>query len=106
MGTENKRPISQPAAKEKPLSVMPRIEANVPMPAPAHIKDGDASLTAAVGNLLAENVAFRQVQFIVKAGRVYLRTSGDTEALHEAARAVARLPNVAGVVLVEQDTSR
>jgi osmotically-inducible protein OsmY len=101
MGTETKRPASQPTVKEKPLPVLPRIEAIVPAPAPA--ADGDAQLTSAVRNLLAENAAFRQVQFIVKDGRVYLRTTGpETDALHEAARTVARLPNVAGVVLVER----
>ena len=58
------------------------------------------------GSLLAENAAYRQVQFIVKDGRVYLRTSGDTAALHEAARGRGRLSKVAGVVLVEQDSPR
>jgi osmotically-inducible protein OsmY len=105
MGTENKRPMSQPTAKEKPMPVLPRIEATIPAPAP--VVDGDTQLTSAVRNLLAANAAYRQVQFIVKDGRVYLRTTGpDLDALHEAARAVARLPNVAGVVLVEQDSPR
>jgi osmotically-inducible protein OsmY len=105
MGTENKRPVSQPTAKEKPMPVLPRIEANIPAPAPP--VDADTQLTSAVRNLLTANAGFRQVQFIVKDGRVYLRTTGsDLDALHEAARAVSRLPNVAGVVLVEQDLPR
>jgi osmotically-inducible protein OsmY len=101
MGTENKRLVSQPTVKEKPA--LPRIEAMVPDPTPAPVVNGDAQLTAAVRNLLAEKVAYRQVQFIVKDGRVYLRTTGpDTDLLYEAAQAVSRLPQVAGVVLVER----
>ncbi len=109
MGSENKRPVSQPTAKAKPLPVLPRIEANIPAPAPAPAPatDGDQQLVTAVRNLLAANASFAQVQFIVKDGRVYLRTIGpDADSLQEAARVVARLPNVAGVVLVEQDSPR
>ena len=66
---------------------------------------GDEQLASAVRNLLAAKAAYRDVQFIVKDGRVYLRTLGaDEDALHSAARAVSRLPNVAGVILVDKSS--
>jgi osmotically-inducible protein OsmY len=107
-GNENKRPVPQPTAKEKPivpdsLPRIPPIDTNVP----AASIDGDAVVASAVRGLLSENAAFHQVQFIVQDGRVYLRTLGsDTEALRQAARAVSRLQNVAGVTLVGQETPR
>ena len=94
MGGDVKRPISQPTANEKPLPRLPHLDAPV--------QDGDHDLESAVRTRLSEEARFRQVQFIVKNGRVYLRTlGGDSEALREAARVISRLPNVAGVVLVE-----
>jgi osmotically-inducible protein OsmY len=66
---------------------------------------GDEQLATAVRNLLESKAAYRDVQFIVKDGRVYLRTlSADDTALQSAARAVSRLPNVAGVVLVDKSS--
>lgn len=89
--------------KKQPKASLPRIEA----PAPAPMGNGDQQIESAVRGLLSENAAFRRVQFIVKDGRVYLRTLGDdTDALLEASRAIARLPNVAGVVLVEREPPR
>jgi BON domain len=107
-GNDNKRPVSQLPAKEKslpsvPVPRLPRIETNNP----ALAVDADAELVSAVRGLLSENTAYRQVQFIVKDGRVFLRTLGsDTGALRQAAQAVSRLPNVAGVTLVEQEAPR
>jgi osmotically-inducible protein OsmY len=107
-GNENKRSVPQPTAKEKPivpdsLPRIPPIDTNVP----ATSIDGDAVVASAVRSVLSENAAFHQVQFIVRDGRVYLRTLGsDTEALRQAARAVSRLQNVSGVTLVGQETPR
>ncbi len=61
----------------------------------------DEQLTAAVLRVLSEKAMYRDVQFIVKDGRVYLRTlSSDMDALQAASREVSLLPNVAGVTLV------
>jgi osmotically-inducible protein OsmY len=107
-GTDSKRPVSQPKVKEianvsTPLPRLPRIETNVAFP----VVDADAELESAVREVLSENMSFRQVQFIVKDGRVYLRSlASDTESLRQAGQAVSRLPNVVGVTLVGQKTSR
>lgn len=76
-------------AKKPAVEVLP--------PAPA-----EPSLTDAIRSFLSSDPAFRKVEFAVKERRVYLKaTDNDGDALHEAARGISRLPNVEGVVLVD-----
>ncbi len=100
--TKSDRPVPQGPAKEKsaPADSLPRIPP-IETKISAGTFDGDAVIALAVRTLLSENASFREVQFIVKDGRVYLRTLGsDTDALRQAAQAVSRLPNVVGVTMV------
>jgi len=47
------------------------------------------------------------VRFAVEDRRVYLKAADqDSDALHEAARGIARLPNVEGVVLPDRTSPR
>lgn len=88
--SEGKRPILNP------LPRLPKIESP-----PPHVP-ADLELAAAVRGILSDNPAFRDLQFIVKDGHVYLRTLGsDFDALDRAAQAVERLPNVISVSLVK-----
>lgn len=60
-------------------------------------------LASAVRVFLQSKKTYDAVQFAIKEGSVYLQvTNQDSDALHEAARAIARLPNVQGVILVEK----
>ena len=69
--------------------------------------DADQQLLAAVRTVLQSKDAFRPVLFAVKDGRVFLKCNeADPELLREAGRAVARLPNVADVILVEKTPPR
>jgi hypothetical protein len=63
---------------------------------------GEDDLAKAVRALLQSNNAFRQVRFTIEGRRVFLKADDDTDALHDAARAVSQLPNVDGVILQDK----
>jgi BON domain len=91
------------AAKKIPLEIAPP-QATAKAGEPT---EGDQELAAAIRILLQSKTTYNAVQFAVQNRRVYLKTSNqDSDALHEAARAIARLPNVDGVVLVENTLPR
>jgi osmotically-inducible protein OsmY len=63
----------------------------------------DQALTAAVREFLQSKISYQEVQFAVREGAVYLRPgNGDANAVQEAARAIAKLPGVAGVIVVDK----
>ncbi len=67
--------------------------------------EADTKLEKAVQSLLQSEPSHRQIPVAVREGRVYLRSSGhDSETVQQAARRVAQLPGVAGVVLVEKNS--
>jgi hypothetical protein len=67
--------------------------------------DADAMLEKAVQSLLKSEPSHQRIPFAVRDGRVYLRSSGhDSEAVQQAARRVAQLTGVVGVVLVEKNS--
>lgn len=64
---------------------------------------GERDLEAAIRTLLQSKVAFKRVEFTLQGRRVYLKSSNsDADALHEAARAISRLPNIEGVILADK----
>jgi BON domain len=74
---------------------------------PDTISDPDRALTAAVRVFLESKTTYGVVLFAVQDRRVYLKAPNtDSDALHEAARGVARLPNVEGVILSESIPAR
>jgi hypothetical protein len=94
MGQTGVEPKKAVLTAQKP--VLPAIALLPPAPEP----DADAALSAAIQSFLHRKTTYRGLQFTVKERRVFLRTSDqDFDALHEAAGAIARLPNVEGVVL-------
>jgi BON domain len=79
------------SASKKPSELMPTAEA---------ISDADRALTASIRVFLESKAAYRVVQFAVRDQRVFLKAANqDSDALHEAARGISRLPNVEGVIL-------
>jgi hypothetical protein len=65
------------------------------------------ALADAIRQLLKSKPSFRTVEFTVKERHVYLKAAdGDADALHEAARAISRLPNVEGVILFDRSSPR
>lgn len=98
-GSEQKRPAAQLANQARPAlpPILGLPQADTPS------VTGDEHLAAAVMRVLADKAIYRDVQFIVKDGRVFLRTLGtDMKALQSAANEVSRLPNVSGVTLVNE----
>ena len=70
---------------------------------PDNMTQAERALAAAVRTVLQGKTAYREVQFAVKDGRVYLKAAAiNTDVLHEVARAVARLPNVEGVIVLDK----
>lgn len=87
MGQAKKASSQTTSASKKPAAVLP-------MP--------DAALTLSIRAFLQSKTTYSVVEFAVQDGRVYLRvTNQDSDVLHEAARGIARLPNVGGVILSE-----
>lgn len=113
------RPVPTPPtapAESRPMFGAPgvlttRVEVKVLRPEPPRIVfpresepigplDADRELTAAIRTLLQGNRMFAPVQVRVDGRRVFLKAPDqDTDALHEAAHGIARLPGVEGVIL-------
>jgi hypothetical protein len=97
-------------AKSPPVQIQIIPLESLPEALPRKLPSGDPAeleLAAAIRMLLQTKPAYRSVEFLVQGRRVYLRsTDPDTDALHEASRAIARLPNVDGVVLVDKTHPR
>jgi osmotically-inducible protein OsmY len=99
---EVRTPMGAPAvltgmsSAEKPSAPQAKVK-----PANASHASGSQNLTAEIASLLLSNNRFQPVQFVVEDGRVYLRSTQpqQSDVLQEAARAIARLPNVKGVVI-------
>lgn len=71
------------------------------------VSDVDRAVTTAVRAVLRSKAAYSEVQFAVRDGRVFLKAMDqDTEVLHEVARAVAQLPHVEGVILLDKAAPR
>jgi hypothetical protein len=70
---------------------------------PPGLAEADRELAAAIRKFLQNKTTYSSVQFAVKDRRVYLKAAAeDSDALHEAARGIARLPNVEGVILPDR----
>jgi osmotically-inducible protein OsmY len=67
-------------------------------------RDLDEEMRAAIRKHLQSNIAFAPIRFSVQDRRVTLAAEGPDNAsvLQEAARAIARLPNVEGVLVLEK----
>ena len=116
--TQVKQPASRPTSSPSPKAKGPPVEIKVlspeafpklgsPQAEPDVAVNADQRLMVDVRTVLQSKEAYREVLFAVKSGRVYLKCLGDeTDILHDAARAIARLPNVAGVVIVEKSSPR
>jgi hypothetical protein len=101
------------ASKVQPAESLPKLGVPEPdtyakkLPEPNDVSDTERELTASIRTFLQSKSVFGVVQFVVKDRRVFLKTSDqDTDTLHEAARGIARLPNVDGVILVDKTTPR
>jgi osmotically-inducible protein OsmY len=118
---EAKNPLSQPTLKPKktlsevkvlPPATLPKLglpQADVPrkLAEPPGMTETERELAAAIRTFLQSKSTFGSVQFAVKDRRVYLKAADqDSDALHEAARGIARLPNVEGVVLPDKTSPR
>jgi len=107
MGQEKNDANNPVSATSQPKPKRSSDEVNVLRPDPKtaptlgvpQVDDLDRPLTAAVKELLQRNLSLRDVQFVVKDRHVYLKITG---AVHEAAREISRLPNVAGIAIVER----
>jgi hypothetical protein len=91
-----------------PIQIQVRSPELLPESQPMKLPSGDPAereLDAAIRTLLQTKAAYRSVDFVVQGRRVYLKSS-DSDALHEASRAIARMPNVDGVVLVDKTGPR
>jgi hypothetical protein len=64
---------------------------------------GEPDLTKAIRALLQRSPAFASVQFSVQGSRVFLRSSesNQSDVLQAAARIIARMPNVTGVIVLD-----
>lgn len=73
-------------------------------PAAALRHSGEPVLASAIRGILQSKNAYRFVQFAVQEGRVYLRSDEpfQSDTLQEIARAIARLPNVEGVIVLDK----
>jgi hypothetical protein len=100
------------AGEIKVLSTENRMLPTLGSPQPALVEEKAVGaeevgeLAAAVRQVL-QSKPYRDIQFAVKEGQVYLRSvSENADGLQEAARAISRLPNVVGVVLLEKASPR
>lgn len=92
-------------SKSAPIQVLPP-EALSPPPLPGQgSTEVDRELTQAIRTLLQSKTTYQPVQFAVQDRRVFLKAA-DSDTLHEAARAIAKLPNVAGVIVLDKGSSR
>jgi osmotically-inducible protein OsmY len=91
-----------------PFIGLPVEDKTVPETAkPSPMTEAEQKLAAVVRALLHSEPTYRDVQFAVQQGRVYLRTANaDAESLHEAARAISQLPNVEGVILLDKTSPK
>lgn len=99
MGQARKASAQTTSASKKPPEplAMPKQEG----------ADADRALTVSIRTFLQSKTTYSAVEFAVQDGRVYLRvTNQDSDVLHEAARSIARLPNVGGVILSENGPPR
>ena len=119
---EAKKLLSQPTSKpQKPLA---EIKALPPAPLPmlglpqadgaprklaepSGMTETERELAAAIQTFLQSKSTYGSVRFAVEDRRVYPKAADqDSDALHEAARGIARLPNVEGVVLPDRTSPR
>jgi BON domain len=90
-----------------PVLGLPRLD-EPPSPAVVAVElEADRELAEAVRKVLQSQANYRDVQFAVREGRVYLRAAKeDSDAMHEAARAIAQVPHVVGVVVMQKPPER
>jgi BON domain len=117
-----KKPLSRPASKPKktlaeikalPPATLPMLGPPQADETPRKLAEGpgmteaERELAAAIRAFLQRKSTYGSVQFAVKNRRVYLKAADqDSDSLHEAARGIARLPNVEGVVLPDKTSPR
>lgn len=90
----NKLPVSVTL----PMFGLPQVDAGV---------ETERELTEAIRTFLKSKAAFRSVRFTLQERRVFLNApEQDTDALHEAARGISRLPHVEGVILSDKTLPR
>ena len=125
MGQDNagaKKPVAQPASKPKktlaeikalPAAPLPVLwlpqasEASRKVTEAAGMSEAERELAAAIRTFLQSKSTYASVRFAVEDRRVYLKTADqDSDVLHEAARGIARLPNVEGVILPDRTSPR
>jgi osmotically-inducible protein OsmY len=119
---EVKKPMAQPTSKPKktfaeikalPAAPLPMLglpqasEASRKLTEPPGMSEAERELAAAIRTFLQSKSMYGSVQFAVENRRVYLKTADqDSDVLHEAARGIARLPNVEGVILPDRTSPR
>jgi len=105
-GAIGKPPTAQPIAHSKkpanhdgPTATQADAKKKPTVDAAPHVQQ----LTAAIQALRQRTPAYRNVQFAVEGSRVYLRSTeaNESDILQEAARAIARMPNVDGVIVLD-----
>ncbi|MBI2804993.1 MAG: hypothetical protein HYX68_08430 [Planctomycetes bacterium] len=99
-----------PASKtEKPptIEVLPPEKLDPAPVLPRRLPAGKSSrnLEAQIRDLLQSKSTYRPVEFAIEGRRVFLKST-EVDALHEAARAISRLPSVESVVLQDRPPSR
>jgi hypothetical protein len=99
--------------KDEPKLALPTLglpqadESAKKLPDPIAPTVAERELEAVVRTFLQSKATYGSVQFAVKERRVYLKAADqDSDALHEAARGIARLPNVEGVILPDKSSPR
>lgn len=73
-----------------------------PPPSGKQAAGDNVELSNAVRTLLDSNPTYRGVQFAIKGRHVYLKADETSDGLHDAARAISRLPGVEGVILLDK----
>ena len=94
-----------------PMSIrvgQPQPEKAYPTPVSSgEMTDADRKTAAAVRTLLNGDAKYRELKFAVQEGRVYLKADNpESDVLLEAAREISRLPNLAGVVVMDNKQPR
>ena len=100
-------PTGQERANKEPVRIKVLSPAPLPMLGLPQLDESQLEFASGIRTFLLTKAAFGSIQFEVKDRRVYLKASdADPEALHEAARGIARLPSVEGVILLDKTPPR
>ena len=94
--------VNKESVNVKVLSPAP-----LPMLGLPQLDESQLEFAGVIRSYLQSKLGFGSIQFEIKDRRVYLKAGdADAETLHEAARGLARLPSVEGVILLDKTSPR